>query len=458
MTVQTGLGIEGALVGDLQLVDGIVVDLHSLLGLQLCGGCQTTEGQAHEDAVEPYLIGIDGLVPEYLVDLGAGLAVQLLHHGLDGCQVLRLGIEVVHTGDEMPGADIVEVVVEDVIAPDVALGIDHCVGVFLTVLADVLAAVGEIGVEHALEFDTHHIAPLGFGGEVEEVALRLALHLAVGEPLAIVLVGHLGQGQRTVDKKVVELHVAGLAGREIARLHTIEPAILHKDVVYVSVFLETDDLDAVFRLLAGDILHIDATHRGIVAATADFIVLVVEVDLQHRLLADAHLDIFHIDVLDDATATGIGLDAQYAFQVGGVHHTVVGKDILATATDFRADHHTAMTILHLTVADDDVLRGHVALTTVAVATALDGDTVVAGIEEAVLYQYPVAALRVAAVTIRTIVDHLHPPDGDIGGVEGMDHPEGRTQQGDILHQDAFTLVEVDELRTQAVLRTEHTLR
>ncbi len=333
VTVQSGLGVEGTLVSDLQLVDSIVVDLHSLLGLQLCGGCQTTEGQAHEDTVEPYLIGIDGFVPEYLVDFGAGLVLQLLHHGLYGNQILCLGIEVVHTRHEMTGADIVEVVVENVIAADVTLGIDHRVGILLTILADVLATIGKIGVQHALEFDTHHIAPLGLGREIKEVTLRHTLHLAVGEPLAIVLVRHLGQGQRTVDKKVLELHVAGLARREIAGLHTIELTILHKNVVYVSVFLETDNLDSVFRLLTGDILHIDIAHCGIVTTTANLIMLVVEIDLQHALLADAHLDIFHIDVLDDTTTTGIGLDTQYAFQFRRVHHTVVGIDILTSTTD-----------------------------------------------------------------------------------------------------------------------------
>ena len=85
-----------------------------------------------------------------------------------------------------------------------------------------------------------------------------------------------------------------------------------------------------------------------------------------------------------------------------------------------------MAVLHLTVTDDDVLRRHVTLTTIAVTSALDGDTVVAGIEETILNEYAVAALRVAAVAVRTVVDHLHTTYGDIGRVEGMDHPEGRT--------------------------------
>ena len=59
--------------------------------------------------------------------------------------------------------------------------------------------------------------------------------------------------------------------------------------------------------------------------------LVVEVDLQHTLLADAHLYILHVDVLDDAASTRISLDSQHTLQLWRVHHTVVGKHILASA-------------------------------------------------------------------------------------------------------------------------------
>ena len=122
-----------------------------------------------------------------------------------------------------------------------------------------------------------------------------------------------------------------------------------------------------------------------------------------------------------------------------------------------------MTVVHLAVADDDVLRGATgkgsltALTTVVVATRLDSNAVVAGIEVAVLYQYAVTRLRVAAVTVRTIVVDVYATHGDVGGQQGMDNPERRTQQGDVLYQNAFALVEVDELWAQAVLLGEAAL-
>ena len=272
------------------------------------------------------------------------------------------------------------------------------------------------------------------------------------------LVGHLRQGQGTVDKEIVELHVARLARREIARLDAVKLTVFHENVVHIGIFLETDNLNTIFRLLAGDIFHIDIAHRGVVAAAADLIMLVVEVDLQYTLLADAHLHILHVDVLNDAATTGVGLDAQYTLQLGGVHHTVVGIDILTATTDLAANHHATVTILHLTVADDNVLRRHITLTSITVTAALDGDAVIAGVEETILDQHAVTKLGIAAVTIRTVVDHLHPTNSNICRVQGMDYPEGRTQQGDVLHENTLALVEVDELGTQTILWTEDTLR
>ena len=177
MTVQAGLGVKGTFIGDLQLIYGVVVYLVGLFRLQLCGSSQTTEGQSHEDSVEPYLVGVDGLVPEHLVGNRAGLVLQLFHHGVDGQLVLGLGIEVVHACHEMTCADVVEIILEDVVATDVALLVDHRIGIFLAVFADILTAIGQISVEHAFEFDTHDIAPLGLLREVEQEALRHAFHL-----------------------------------------------------------------------------------------------------------------------------------------------------------------------------------------------------------------------------------------------------------------------------------------
>ena len=110
------------------------------------------------------------------------------------------------------------------------------------------------------------------------------------------------------------------------------------------------------------------------------------------------------------------------------------------------------------MAHDDVLGREITTTTVAVPTALDGDTVITCIEETILNQHSVTALRVASVSVRTVVDHLHPTNGDISRLQGMNDPEGRTKQRDILDEDSLAFIEIDELRTQSVLRSENPFR
>ena len=177
MTVETGLRVECPLVSDFQLIHGIVVDTCDGVLLSafpfwcLFGnrGGEGSERQSHEDAVEPYLVGIDGFVPKYLVGNGTGLVLQLFHHQLHGKKVFLLRVFLVHPGHEVSRADVVEVIVEDVEATDVAVGIDHGVGILFAIFQDVLPTIAQIGVEHTLQFDAHHIAPFGLVREIEEV-------------------------------------------------------------------------------------------------------------------------------------------------------------------------------------------------------------------------------------------------------------------------------------------------
>ena len=73
---------------------------------------------------------------------------------------------------------------------------------------------------------------------------------------------------------------------------------------------------AIFRLLTGDVLHGYVAYRGVEATTAHLLGLVVGIDFQHGLFALANGDVAHIDVLDDATTTRVGLDAQHTIQIG----------------------------------------------------------------------------------------------------------------------------------------------
>ena len=76
----------------------------------------------------------------------------------------------------MTCTDVVEVILQDIVTADLTFLVDHRVGIFLTVLADILTTIGKIGVKHTFELDSHHIAPFGAFGKVEQVALRHTLH------------------------------------------------------------------------------------------------------------------------------------------------------------------------------------------------------------------------------------------------------------------------------------------
>ena len=171
MAVKPCLRVDGALVGLLYLVNGVVVYLLRLLVLQQHIGREGVVGQSHEDAVEPHLVCVDGLVPINAL-VGARLLLQLLHERLQSLEVLGFGIFLIHAGNKMAGAYLVEVVVLKLVAAYLALGVDHGVGVHLAVLPDFVVAIFKIGVEHGFKFDAHHIAPLGLLGEVEHVRLR----------------------------------------------------------------------------------------------------------------------------------------------------------------------------------------------------------------------------------------------------------------------------------------------
>ena len=85
-----------------------------------------------------------------------------------------------------------------------------------------------------------------------------------------------------------------------------------------------------------------------------------------------------------AAALGVGLEAQGAIEVGTVHLAVLDEDIAAIAGDLAPDDHAAVAVLHRAAADDKVLRGDGHATPVVVAAGLDGDAVVARVEDAVL--------------------------------------------------------------------------
>ena len=231
-------------------------------------------------------------------------------------------------------------------------------------------------------------------------------------------------------------------------------AVLHCDVGYVLHLVSADDEHAIVALLAGHILHAHLAHGRLEATVAQLSWLVVEVDFQDGFLALAHGDVAHIDVLDESATAVVGLDAEDALQVRGVHHAVLGVYILASARDLRADDHAAMSIFHLAIADDDVLARLIPETTVIISAALDGDAVVAGMEYAVLDEHVLACLWVAAVAVRSFIPYGYAIHGYVLAEQWMDDPEWGVEHLDTLDEDALGADEIDELRTQALAQAK----
>ena len=245
MTVESGLGVECALVGYADLVDRIVVNLLCIFLLQQVASGKCVEWQSHEDTVEPYLIAVDGLVPIYFVGNGAWLFFQLLHHELHGEQILFLWLELVHTCYEMAGTYVVEVIVFHTKTSNCSVWGNHRVGIFAAVGENVIAAVFQICIKHGFQFDTHYITPFGFAGKIEQVGFGYTLHFRISEPLAVVFERFLLKRKRTVDEEIVEAHVACHAFDTVSIAYTVETAVLYIDVIYIAGSVECDNLHTV---------------------------------------------------------------------------------------------------------------------------------------------------------------------------------------------------------------------
>ena len=78
------------------------------------------------------------------------------------------------------------------------------------------------------------------------------------------------------------------------------------------------------------------------------------------------------------------------------------------------------------------MTGFAQLTAIAVAAGLDGDAVVAGVEEAVLDQDVVAVFGVTAVVVVAVGVDGDAAGGEVGAEDGVQLPHGRVGDGDAL--------------------------
>ena len=116
-----------------------------------------------------------------------------------------------------------------------------------------------------------------------------------------------------------------------------------------------------------------------------------------------------------------------------------------------------MTIDHTTTTHDDVLAWPAVTPAVTIASALDGNTVVTSVKQTVFNQHILARLRVATVSVGTLVNHLYATHGDILREQRVHHPEGRIKHRHLFNQHILTVDKVDQLHTQAFAHSKHAL-
>ena len=226
------------------------------------------------------------------------------------------------------------------------------------------------------------------------------------------------------------------------------------DIVFIR---HSDDKHTKVTLIAGNMLKPYIAHCWRIVAAALLLMVVVEVYLQHRLSASPDLYITHEDILRNAPAARVRLYPDDTVQVLRVHMAVLHKHIACSGSDLRAYDHSSVSVFHITVAYNDVLRRPSVGTTVLVASALYGYAVVAGMERAALDEHTVTALRVAAIAVRSLIPYLHVTYRKVLAEQRMDNPERRAQQGDALYEHVLPAYNIYKLWAQPVALSKDTL-
>ncbi len=116
-----------------------------------------------------------------------------------------------------------------------------------------------------------------------------------------------------------------------------------------------------------------------------------------------------------------------------------------------------MAVLHAAAADDHVLGRLLQPPPLGVAARLDGDAVVAGVEDAVLDQHVAAGFRVTAVVVRAAAVDAQLTDNDVLALDRMDLPHRRGDDGQALDQHVLATIGLDEHRADGVAGSEHPL-
>ena len=152
----------------------------------------------------------------------------------------------------------------------------------------------------------------------------------------------------------------------------------------------------------------------------------------------------------------IVLYTQRVIEIRTVKLTFFSKQIAHAAGDLAADGDPAVTVFHPATLHDDVLAGCVQPPPIGVASGLDRDTVVPGVEVTCFYQHVGTRFRIAAVVIWTMTVDLHVLHDHVAAEHRMDFPHRRVLNRDAVDQHVLTTIRLNELRPQIMTLAKHT--
>src|ERR1017187_10222276 len=206
-------------------------------------------------------------------------------------------------------------------------------------------------------------------------------------------------------------------------------AILQPDVGNGSVLVAANQ-PRVGALANLQIQHFDVAHYRSERPLGAFLVGEIDFDGRGRHLSALH--VAHVDVLDYAAAHGVVLEAQNAVQVRTVHPAILGKHVADVARAFAAHGDAAVAVLHGAVLHDEVLAGRVQAAAIGIASALDGDAIVAGIEGAAVDQHIDGGFGVATIVVRAVAGHGDVAHGDVLAQHRVHFIHRRVDDGEVL--------------------------
>ena len=163
------------------------------------------------------------------------------------------------------------------------------------------------------------------------------------------------------------------------------------------------------------------------------------------------------EVSEDTAATAHEFDADAA--VGADGDAVAGGDVADAAGGLAADDAGAVALEHDAVGGADEFGGAVGAETVVVAAGFDHDAVVARVEEAIGDADVAGGVDVDAVAVGPFAfgeglalgiggDEADAAHDDIVAVDGVAHPHGEIEEGDVGDEDVFAVIETDEGRAE----------